>query len=83
MPLVWSHPLLDLWCIALDPTKDRAWIDADPALGHHFCQIAIADPVLAVAAHAQQDNRDRKTAALEQRQQDGSSNDRPSLHRRR
>ena len=62
-------PLLNLWGIALDPTKDRAWTDADTTLGHHFSQITIADPVLAVPAHAQQDDLDGKTAALEQAQQ--------------
>jgi hypothetical protein len=40
MSLVWSHLLLNLQRIALDPTKDRAWIDADTALAHHFCQIS-------------------------------------------
>src|SRR6478609_3303763 len=43
MSLVWSHPLLDLRGIASDPTNDRAWMDADTPLGHHFSQIAIAD----------------------------------------
>ncbi len=60
MLLVWTRPLLDLSCIALDPTKNRAWTDADTALGHQFGQIAIADPVLAVLAHAQQDDLGRK-----------------------
>jgi DNA-binding transcriptional LysR family regulator len=82
MSLVWSHPLLNLWGIALDPTKDRAWTDADTAFGHHFCQIAIADPILAVPAHAQQDDLDRETAALEQRQQGGSSIGRSGLYYR-
>src|SRR3712207_1235922 len=80
MSLVWSHPLLDLRGIALDPTKDRAWTDTDTALGHHFSQIAIADPVLAVPAHAQQDDLDWETAALEQRQQGGSSIGRSGLY---
>jgi hypothetical protein len=68
MSLVWSHPILNLWGIALNPAKDCARIDADTALGHHFSQIAIADPILAVPAHAQQDDLDWETAALEQRQ---------------
>jgi hypothetical protein len=80
MSLVWSHPLPKLRGIALEPTKDRARTDADTALGHHFCQFAIADPVLAVPPHAQQDDRDRKTAVFEDRQQDGSSISQPSLY---
>jgi hypothetical protein len=79
MSLVWSHPFLNLRGIALDPTKDRAWIDADTALGHHFCQIAIADPVLAVPAHAQLDDLNREATALEQRHRGGSLTNRPSL----
>jgi len=80
MSLVPSYPLLNLWGIALDPTKDRAWMNAGTAFGHHLSQIAIADPVLAIPAHAQQDDLDRETATLEQRQQDGSSISHPSLH---
>ena len=82
MSLVLADPFLDLRGIALGPTEDRAWTDADTALGHHFGQIAIADPVLAVPAHAQQDDLNRKAAALEQRQQDGSSDSLSSLYRR-
>ena len=80
MSLVWSNPLLNFRRVALNPPKDRAWTDADPALGHHFSQVAIADPVLAVPAHAQQDGLNGKAAALEQRQQDGSSIGRSGLH---
>jgi hypothetical protein len=80
MPLVGLHPLLNLWGIALDPSEYRAWIDPDPALEQHFGEVAIADPVLAVPAYAQQDDCDGKTAALEQRQQNGSSIGYPSLH---
>ncbi len=80
MSFVWSHPLLNLWGIALDPTKDRTWIDADTTLGHYFSQIAIADAVFAVPADAQQDNLNGKATALEQGQQDGSSIGHPSLY---
>ena len=52
MTLVWSHPPLNLQRIALDPTKDRAWMDADTALGHHLGQIAVADAILAVRPNA-------------------------------
>jgi len=81
MSLIAAHPLLDLRSIALNPAEDRAWVDADAALGHHFGEIAIADAVLAVPAHAQQDDLDRKATALEQGQQDGSSTGRPFLTR--
>ena len=76
MSLIWSHPLLYLRGIALDLTEDRAWIDADTALRHHFGEITIADPVLAVPAHAQQDDSDWKATALEQGQRSGSSDGR-------
>jgi hypothetical protein len=56
-------------------------MDADTALGHHVSQVAIADSVFAIPTHAQQDDRDRKTAALEDQQQDGSSISHLSLHR--
>jgi hypothetical protein len=65
--LVLADPLLDLWRVALDPTEDRGWIDRDTALLHHFGEIAIADPILGVPAHAQQDDLNWKAAALEQR----------------
>jgi hypothetical protein len=48
-----------------------------PQLLHHFGQIAIADAVCAVPVHAQQDDRDRKATALEDRQQDSFSGSRP------
>jgi hypothetical protein len=54
--------------------------DADTTLLHHLGQIAVTDPVLAVPAHAQQDELDRKAAALEQRQQDDSKDNRPPLN---
>jgi hypothetical protein len=78
--LVGSDPLLDLWSIALNPTEDGRWGNGDPTFLHHFGEIAIADPILAVPAHAEKDDLDRKAAALEQRQQDGSSISRLSLH---
>ena len=49
-----AHPLPDLWGVALNPAKDRRRVDLDTTLLHHFGEIAIADPVLAVPAHAQQ-----------------------------
>ncbi len=75
-----AHPLLDLRGVALNSAENGAWVDRDAVLLHHFGQIAIADAVLAVPAHAQQNDRDRKAAALEQRQQDDSSISCPSLH---
>jgi hypothetical protein len=68
-----ADPLLDLRCVALNPAKDRAWIDRYTVLRHHLSQIAVADAVFAARAHAQQDDLDGKAAALEQGQQDGSS----------
>jgi hypothetical protein len=52
MSLVGSDPPLDLWSIALNPTKDRGWGNGDTAFLHHLGEIAIADPILAVPAHA-------------------------------
>jgi hypothetical protein len=59
--------------------EDSEWINGDTALLHHFEKIAIADAILAVLAHAQQDDLDRKATAPEQRQQDDSSHSRSSL----
>jgi hypothetical protein len=75
-----ADPFLDLRGIALNPAKDGGWVGLDTTLLHHLGQILVADAVLAVPADAQQDDLDRKAAALEQRQQDGSSTGRPGLH---
>jgi hypothetical protein len=56
----------------LDPAKDRGWVNLDTTLLHHFGQITVADPVLAIPAHTQQDDLDQKAAALENRLQSGS-----------
>jgi len=53
--------------------KEGGGIDRDTTHLHHLGQITVADAVLAVPAHARQDDLDRKTAALEQGQQSGSS----------
>src|SRR3712207_5657443 len=71
--LILADSLLDFRRIALNPTKDGRWVDLDTALLHHFGEIAVADAVLAVPAHAQQDDLNWKAAALEQGQQGGSS----------
>jgi hypothetical protein len=78
--LVLTHSFLDLWRITLDPTENGTWVDLDSTLLHHLGQIAVADAVLAVPPHPQQDDLGWKATALEQRQQDGSSVDRPSLY---
>jgi hypothetical protein len=65
MTLVRTDPLLDLRSGALNPAEDRGWVDVDPTLLHHLGQIAIADAVCAVPAHAQKDDLDRKATALE------------------
>jgi len=51
--------------IALDPKKKRRGVNVYAMLLHHFCQIPIADPVLAVPADTKQNDLDRETAALE------------------
>ncbi len=73
--LVLAGSLVDLRRITLDPAEEGGGIDRDTTLLHHFGQIAIADPILAVPAHAQQDDLNREAAALEHRQQDSSPND--------
>jgi hypothetical protein len=80
MSLVSANPLLDLRRVALDSAKEGGWVDADTALLHHLSQVSIADAVFAVPAHAQQDDLDRKAAALEQGQQGGSSTGRPPVN---
>jgi hypothetical protein len=65
---------------SVEPSGNGTWVDLDASFLHHLSQITIADPVLAVPAHAQQNDLDRKAAALEQGQQDGSSTGRPSLN---
>jgi hypothetical protein len=66
MPLVSAHPLLRLRAIALNPAEDSAWVDLDATLLCHLGQVAIADPILTVPTHAQQDDLDWKAATLEQ-----------------
>jgi D-ribose pyranose/furanose isomerase RbsD len=56
-------------------------VNLDTTLLHHLDQITVADAVLAVPAHAQQEDLDRKAAALEQGQKGGSLTNRPSLYR--
>ena len=51
-PWYGADPLVDLRRIALNPTKEGRGIDRDTALLHHLGAIAIADPILAVPAHA-------------------------------
>jgi hypothetical protein len=46
------------------PSEDCRRIDLDTTLLHHFGEIAVADAVLAVPAHAQQDDRGWKAARL-------------------
>jgi len=68
--------------VALNPAEDRGWGNLDAPLGHHLGQIAVADPILAVPAHTQQDDLNRKAARLEQRQRGSSMTSRPSLQGR-
>jgi hypothetical protein len=67
MSLVSANPLLDLGGIPLNPSENSGWVHLNATFLHHLGQIPVADPVLAVPAHAQQDDLDRKAAALEQR----------------
>ena len=39
-----------------DPAMDRRMIDADAAFGHHFLQVAQAQAIAQIPAHAQQDH---------------------------
>jgi hypothetical protein len=48
-------------------------VDGDAALGHHFLKVPVADAVAAVPADAEQDDLDRKPAALEHRHQGGDA----------
>jgi len=59
--------------------RTSSGVDLDAALRHHFSQVTIADAVLAVPAHAQQDDLDRKTTAFENQQQSGSIANRAGL----
>jgi hypothetical protein len=65
---VLANPLVDLWRVALDPAEEGGGIDCDATFPHHLRQVAVANPVLTVPAHAQKDDLNRKAAALEQRQ---------------
>jgi hypothetical protein len=64
MSLILADALLDLGRIALNPTKDRGWVDLDTTLLHHLGQITVADAVLAVPAPAQQDDLNGKRRCL-------------------
>jgi hypothetical protein len=80
MPLISTHPLLDLRNIAVNPTHDCGWVNLNATLLHYLSEVAVADAVLAVPAHAQQDNLNGKAAALEKGQQGGSSTGRIPLN---
>jgi hypothetical protein len=54
---------------------ERSW------MGQQRHRVRTSSPILAVPAHAQQDDLNREATALEQRQQDGSSGSRPFLTR--
>lgn len=44
-------PLLDLWCMALDPRIKGGVIDLNTPLAGHLFQIALADAVFAIPAY--------------------------------
>jgi hypothetical protein len=47
-------------------------VDGDAAFAHHFLEVPVADAIPAVPADAEQDDLDRKPAALEHRHQGGT-----------
>jgi hypothetical protein len=77
--LISTDPLLKFWSVALHPPEDRARVNFDTTLPHHLSQVAMADPIFAVPADAQQDDRHGKATALENRQQNGSLTNRFEL----
>jgi hypothetical protein len=77
--LISADPLLDLWHIPLNPSENGGWIHLNATFLHHLRQVAVADPVLAIPAHAQKDDLNRKAAALENRHRSGSRIDRSLL----
>jgi hypothetical protein len=40
-PQLWSTPLVQLWCIALDPTKHRGVIDRHATFPQQFFYVAM------------------------------------------
>jgi hypothetical protein len=52
--------------LTLNPAEDGAWVNANTTLLYHLGQITIANPILAIPAHAQQDDLNWKAAALEE-----------------
>jgi hypothetical protein len=63
--LVPQRPLLQLRGVALDPAVERCVVDGDAAFAHHLLELAIADAVAAVPAHAQEDQLTGKVPPLE------------------
>jgi hypothetical protein len=56
---------LKLWSVALNPPPDGRVVDHDAAFRHHLLELAIADGVFAVPAHALQDDEGMEAAELE------------------
>src|SRR5512132_1800155 len=63
--LVPADLLLQLWSVALDPPPDGRVVDHDAAFRHHLLELAVADRVLRVPAHALQDDEGMEAAKLE------------------
>ncbi len=47
--------LLQFRGVAMNPAHDRGWVQLHSTLHHHLRQIAVKDPVLAIAANAYQE----------------------------
>jgi len=54
-----------LLVLVLNPAEQDGVIDGDAALAHHLFKVAVADPELAIPAHAQQNQVCWKAAAFE------------------
>jgi hypothetical protein len=63
--LVPADLLLQPRGVVLSPPPDRRVIDRNAALRHHLLELAIADRVFAVPAHALQDDESMEAAKLE------------------
>ena len=60
-----ANALLELKRVAPHPPEDCRGVDLNSAFLHDLREVAIGDAVLAASSHANQDDFDRKTTALE------------------
>ena len=59
------NPAIEFRRVVLDPAVDGGVIDREAALGHHLLEVALAQGVAALPAHAQQDDVGGEVPALE------------------